>query len=783
MFLFFPSFFLGRDSHIHTHTDVKTLSQQIQEEKKRVLVLEMPSNNCNNHDDDGSATAAGAASASAKLRIPSNTTLAFAQREEDNCLDDEALVEEMNDMNADPVLYPAQTRALSKIEEREVQRLRGDPWRFAVVPIFCFLSISNGMQWIAFSAIVDEVREFFHMNATQVNFLSTTYVISYVVIVFLSCKLYEVTGIKIGVLIAAAANMLGALLKIIALYAWPHAALLYIAQAVCSVTEVLTIATPPLISNRWFPENERMVANTLMSSALNFGCGIGVLIPTLFVGPNKQDKKHFGNFFWFHFAYAALMLVLVIFLFPRKPRFLASHVAARQQQHEERRVRALDHVLHRYHTDDDDEEEEEELNKHDGAADATAAAAASTTKKMKNESVSAEGSSEPNVKETSGEVNTTVKPAKNKKNSDSAYGAAAGGNQCADESQAVEAEVTVALGSTEAYDAATEAEEPEVQPVNVFSVLMDCFREFRHNISFVLLGISSAAELGLIWGVATVLPQMLAPYGISEAIAGWIGFLNLVLGTVVCPFFMPLVDRFGRRYKLLLCSLSVVVVIVMVLLTLLLHFGPTVNEHSSYYTVVVFILWGGVAGLCQNFMMPLMFEYVVELTFPMAESTSAPVLTWSACLTNFLLTLILGEVLGDNPTEKRALRTFIGGTVVSVVGCVSLFLTKPLTRRTDYEKRQAELLEQRKLRLQSAAEAATGGDDNTHNNNNTVVNNNNGGGGVLGKENKSWLREVVHRENSEEAIAAATATAATSQQSSTFSELNEPIAKKKKKTD
>lgn len=72
----------------------------------------------------------------------------------------------------------------------------------------------------------------------------------YIIIVFLSCKLYEITGIKMGLLIAASTNMTGATLKIIALYVYPHAALLFLAQAFNSMTEVLTIATPPLISNR-----------------------------------------------------------------------------------------------------------------------------------------------------------------------------------------------------------------------------------------------------------------------------------------------------------------------------------------------------------------------------------------------------------------------------------------------------------------------------------------------------------------------------------------------------
>lgn len=499
--------------------------------------------------------------------------------------------------------------------------LRADPMRFAVAPIFCLLSITNAMQWITFSAIVDEVRDFFHMNATQVNFLASTYVISYVVIVFLSCKLYEVTGIKMGVLIAAAANALGSLLKIIALYVWPNAALLYLAQASNSITEVLTIATPPLIANRWFPEKERIVANTVLASALNFGCGIGVLIPTFFVGPTKQEKRHFGHLFWFQFALCFAMLALVIFVFPKKPRSAASYVAARQQNKEEQRLLALDAALHGRGTSDATSRPDE----NDGIA-------------------TAEKTNEP---------------------------------------------VATRLAAP-AIDSDSETEEAEVQPVNIFSVLLDCFRECRRNYSFVLLAVASAAELGLIWAVATVLPQMLTPYGVSEAISGWIGFLNLVLGTVVCPFFMPLVDKYGRRYKLILCVLALVLLATMITLTLLLHFGPEVATHPTYYMAVTFVLWGGVAGLCQNFMMPLMFEYVVELTFPMAESTSAPVLTWSACLMNFILALVFGEVLTDTPDEARALRVFIGATVVTAAGALALLLTKPLQRRQDYEMRKRE---------------------------------------------------------------------------------------------
>ncbi|ORC93330.1 MFS transporter [Trypanosoma theileri] len=499
--------------------------------------------------------------------------------------------------------------------------IRGDPMRFAVGAVFCIISLSNGMQWITFSAIVEEVRVYFNMTAIQVNYLTTTYVIAYVAAVFLSCKLYEITGLRVGILIAALTNAIGTVLKIIALYFWPNMILLYIAQVFNSITEILTIATPPLVANRWFPESERMVANTVLSSALNFGCAIGVLLPTFFVTPEKQEKHHFGNLFWFQFGLCGGIFVLAIFLVPARPRYMVSYAAARQQKKEEKRIQALRGMFQHHGTENGLHNEEEPGN----------------------------------IRETETETRRE-----------------------------------------ENYD---ENEEPEAPPTNVFSTVLDALRMLRSNPSFGFLMIASAAELGLIWAVATVLPQCLSPFGVSEVESGWIGFMNLFAGTIVAPFIMPFVER-KRRYKTVLLSIAMILTINMSILTLCLAYGPPIHENRTYYVVVTFLFWGGVAGLCQNFMMPLMFEFVIELTFPMSESTSAPVLTWSACLTNLILTIVFGAVLGNSPSQGDALNVFVGATVVCFIGGLALLAVFPYRRRQEYELLMRERDDARLLPVQ-----------------------------------------------------------------------------------
>ncbi|CCW69750.1 unnamed protein product [Phytomonas sp. Hart1] len=219
--------------------------------------------------------------------------------------------------------------------------MRADTLRFVVMVLFSFLSITNAMQWIAFSSIVDEVRIYFHMNAAQVNMLPTIYVISYISIVFISCKLYEIAGIKITLVLAALFNAMGAWIKMIALYVWPNPALLFISQVVNSLTEVLIIAAPPLIANRWFPKKERGIANTILSSSLNLGCGIGVLVPTFFVGPDRYAKTDFAKLFWFNFAICTAAFGMILFWLPKRPRYAASFAAQIQQDKEDARLKWL----------------------------------------------------------------------------------------------------------------------------------------------------------------------------------------------------------------------------------------------------------------------------------------------------------------------------------------------------------------------------------------------------------------------------------------------------------
>ncbi|KEG15564.1 MFS transporter [Trypanosoma grayi] len=520
-------------------------------------------------------------------------------------------------------------RRSASVDGESPIQLRGDPWRFSVGLIFCIISMSNAMQWITFSSIVVEVRMYFNMTAVQVNYLTTTYVIAYVAIVFLSCKLYEVTGVKNGIVVAALANAIGAGLKIVALYAWPNMILLFIAQVFNSMTEVLVIATPPLIANRWFPERERMVANTILSSALNFGCGVGVLLPTFFVTPDKQEQRHFANLFWFQFGICGGVLLLAIFFIPARPRYIASYAAARQQRSEEKRLQTVRDMMHRRESQKRQPHKEEVVH---------------------------------NQAENGGEEEE-------------------------------------------------EEGEYEVQPINVFSTIMDALRMLRKNPPFGFLMIASAAELGLIWAVATVLPQCLIPFGVTEVESGWIGFLNLVLGTVVAPFLMPLIER-KRRYKAVLVCIGMILTANMSVLTLCLAYGPPVHENRIYYVLVAFLFWGGIAGLCQNFMMPIMFEFVIELTFPMAESTSAPVLTWSACLTNLILAIVFGEVLGNDPTQGDALNVFVGATVVCFIGGLALLLVYPYRRRQEYELLMRERDEARLLSRQERDAERDGGSGN-----------------------------------------------------------------------
>jgi MFS transporter, FLVCR family, feline leukemia virus subgroup C receptor-related protein len=479
----------------------------------------------------------------------------------------------------------------------ERSTFRGDPWRFFVLGVYLVHSISNAMQWITYSPIVDEVKAFYRVDSKAVDMLSSIYLIAYVAIVFVSCKVFEVSGLKKGLAVASAFNAAGAALKLVTVYGPRSIQILYVSQALNSITQVFLIATPPLIASEWFLSRERTVATALMSNALNLGVAIGMLMPTLFVKPAHQSAGDFATLYWVEFAICAAPLIGTIFT-PSAPKSAPSLAAARKHNN------TIQHQSH--HSAEEDPS-----------------------------SVSHRHCS---------------------------------GN---DEDHGAETD-PIAVPRNGAHDS------PSV--LGVFSTVRDSVTILATHREFVLLCIVCGLQVGVVWSMATVLPQVLKPFGITEGDAGWMGFLNLMTGAFAAPFVGSYVDR-SQHYKPVLLGLMLLTLMCVGALMLGFQYMDTVTAEGQHHVfVMAMVLWSA-AGLFQNALLPLFYEFGVELTFPHSESTTAPILAWAGSAFAIGLTQLFGFMLGDVSDAHDAMAVMIVCAVaLGASTFVMMFITSDLRR-------------------------------------------------------------------------------------------------------
>jgi len=211
---------------------------------------------------------------------------------------------------------------------------------------------------------------------------------------------------------------------------------------------------------------------------------------------------------------------------------------------------------------------------------------------------------------------------------------------------------------------------PESKPMRV----IECVALLCRNRPFVILAFAIGFSNGVYGGLCVLLAQILAPFGISNNTAGWIGFTGSaasIFGSVAIGW---LIDRY-RRYKLPLVALSffVLVCIAAIMVAFANNSAPLANAY----------VWLILLQILQAMLLAVVFEYSVELTFPVPEAFSGTVLMVLPNLLNVLVSISGSTVLGNSGTATDALWAL--GICVGVAlgsGIVCLLVEERLRRVT-----------------------------------------------------------------------------------------------------
>ncbi|KAM6133106.1 choline/ethanolamine transporter FLVCR2 [Phoenicopterus ruber ruber] len=193
--------------------------------------------------------------------------------------------------------------------------------RWAVVLLFSSYSLCNAFQWIQYGSINNIFVRFYGVTAFAIDWLSMSYMLTYIPLLFPVAWLLDKRGLRLIALAGSALNALGAWVKLGSLK--PHLfSITVLGQVICSVAQVFILGMPSRIASVWFGSREVSTACSIAVFGNQLGIALGFLVPPVLV-PNVEDVEklayHISIMFFITAGVATALFILVVIVFKEKP--------------------------------------------------------------------------------------------------------------------------------------------------------------------------------------------------------------------------------------------------------------------------------------------------------------------------------------------------------------------------------------------------------------------------------------------------------------------------------
>ncbi|NWU63383.1 FLVC2 protein, partial [Pterocles burchelli] len=240
---------------------------------------------------------------------------------------------------------PAGEAAAAAAEVRVSRR------RWAVVLLFSSYSLCNAFQWIQYGSINNIFMRFYGVSAFAIDWLSMSYMVTYIPLLFPVAWLLDRRGLRFIALAGSALNALGAWVKLGSLK--PHLfPVTVLGQVICSLAQVFILGMPSHIASVWFGSREVSTACSVAVFGNQLGIAVGFLVPPVLV-PNVEDVEklayHISIMFFITAGVATALFILVVVVFKEKPSHPPSRAQALIQSRPAEEYSYVQSILHLLH--------------------------------------------------------------------------------------------------------------------------------------------------------------------------------------------------------------------------------------------------------------------------------------------------------------------------------------------------------------------------------------------------------------------------------------------------
>jgi len=202
-------------------------------------------------------------------------------------------------------------------------------------------------------------------------------------------------------------------------------------------------------------------------------------------------------------------------------------------------------------------------------------------------------------------------------------------------------------------------------------------REVGPNRSFWLVVLCAGLMFGVQSAWSPLFQDILDPVGISDDTVGWLGFAEGFASIVVAVLVGQLADRlFARKFKLFILISIYICAAAVWWFTLMLP-SPFSSDGVLPRSTALLAVALLIQGIFQGALVPLLYEFSAELTYPVNEGTSAGILTFIWNAATLVVLAVSSKIATDVPSMLYA---------IALVLCAGLVtFTKENYKRSDAE--------------------------------------------------------------------------------------------------
>ncbi|KAJ3168709.1 Major facilitator super domain-containing protein 7 [Geranomyces variabilis] len=164
--------------------------------------------------------------------------------------------------------------------------------RWPYVVTYAVLNLSNAWMWSTYAGVSPTSALYYNINESAITWFSLIFMALYVPVTIASSYVLDEHGLRAGLLLGAALNGAGAVIRYLSCFISGTAGRFTVAftgQVLCAIAQPFILNAPPKIANQYFGPSERTLADAVMNLANPIGAALALVVTPGIVNKNPDN--------------------------------------------------------------------------------------------------------------------------------------------------------------------------------------------------------------------------------------------------------------------------------------------------------------------------------------------------------------------------------------------------------------------------------------------------------------------------------------------------------------